>query len=143
MMGGAAYGVGEKNENVLAEDFDMTTQQLGYIVGPSALSNIIRIHRFAGTEKQLEKMKDHGLKGLLTAYDNRGSYDLTSGEEREVINAGFAVKNGLIYKHTDICLEKLNLKREEWDKCFEMDKRPAEIFTHEFLWPQTKSLIGL
>ena len=57
-------------------------------------SDISRIHYFAGNRNTVKAVKDAGCRILLTADDDRGSYDLTWNEE-------ISARNKIYFRPTD------------------------------------------
>ena len=98
---------------------------------PWKISTIVRTHLFAGNKDAVRAWRDCGVKVLLTADDNRQSYDLTKQEEMKC-------KQDVFFKHTtrisyiatDIRVENYLEKSIDIDS---LNNKPVIIFTHEWL----------
>lgn len=99
-----------------------------------------RFHYFKATRSDVLKFKKFGGKVLLTSNDNyRNSYDLNSKETKKLNLYHIYYKNGIIYRKTDIRLEKL-LTYQLWKvRNFE----EIVIFGHEWGFVQYKHRLKL
>lgn len=93
--------------------------------------DICRIHYFAGNRHVIKALEDVGCRVLLTADDDRGSYDLEWNEEikaREKIY--FRSKDNMGFLATDVRLEKIG-KSDIKKYVNQYKKKCIVIFTHE------------
>ncbi len=111
-------------------DYLKTTEELARIAGESALSKIIRLHYFQGNSETVKALENLGVELLLTADDNRGSYDLTAEEEMKAKRGIYHRNGGKIgYISTDIRIERLSKQQIQ---LFEpVEGKAIVTFTHE------------
>lgn len=113
------------NEKVVAEDFQKVIGELERITGGGkSISNIVRLHFFQGSAEVVEYLREQGIEILLTADDERGSYDLCLQEEKELSERGLFRRNEMTYIRTDFRVE-----REQSIQRY--DKETLVLFTHE------------
>lgn len=113
-------------------NYKETTDELIRIAGKNALSNTIRLHYFHGSTDTVHALNDLGVKMLLTADDDRGSYDLEPDEE-QLAKVGVYYRTGsqIGYTSTDIRLERFTEKQL---KSYVINKaKTIVVFTHEDL----------
>ncbi len=114
---------------VAYEECAMTHSQLQRICGKNALADWTRTHYFSGSAEAVRAWKDCGIKGILTADDDRISCDLTEEELPRLIGVYTRPADGMRFLQTDIRLERLNM-----DKLQEVLAQLTDhvvIFTHE------------
>ena len=115
-----------------ASDYKQTTAEIIRIAGEDALSDVVRLHYFHGSAATVRALEDLGVKLLLTADDDRGSYDLKPDEEQTTMT-GIYYKAGckIGYKSTDIRLERFSVEQLS---SYDYDReKTLVVFTHENL----------
>ena len=127
----AAYH-GNDSEDIVAfqENFCMTKRFLSQLMGEDAIAHIIRLHRFQAAYDVVDYLESQGVKGLLTADDNRLSYDLCEEQVQNLRKEGVVQKGSMMYLHTDVRLEKWEFLTQyyDWKK---RDCKILVLFTHE------------
>lgn len=114
------------------EDYERVVEQIKRIAGEASISNIVRTHFFHGNSMAVRAWKDCGVKLLLSADDNRGSYDMKAWEEEIAKKGKYIRKNGGIqFLATDIRLESFEMDINQFLNNYE--KNEMVIFTHERL----------
>lgn len=95
------------------------------------LSPICRIHRFLGNSEVVQALKECGVKILLTADDDRASYDLTKEEKEYVNNRGCyeRLNDGMIFQRTHMRLECM---KEQKNFLNNIKSDAFVFFTHEY-----------
>ena len=112
-------------------DYNVIIDNIARIAGEDSISTIVRTHLFAGNKDAVRAWRDCGVKVLLTADDNRQSYDLTKQEEMQCKqNVYFNHSTGLSYIATDIRVENY-LEKSIDIEC--LNNKPVILFTHEWL----------
>ena len=113
-------------------DYKRVESEIERICGYNSLSKTVRVHFFSSSEAAIKAWKVVGVTELLTADDNRFgrgiNYNLSFSEVEEINRLGYLEKNGLIYRKTDIRLEKI--KDEFIGECVYRNDRVV-AFTHE------------
>ena len=112
-------------------DYQMIRKEAVRFASIDNWSDISRIHYFAGNRNTVKAVKDAGCRILLTADDDRGSYDLTWNEEISARNKiYFRPTDTMGFLATDMRLENIEVydirKYAE-----EYTKGHIVIFTHE------------
>ena len=99
--------------------------------GKEILAHITRLHMFRGTYDIIDFLKKEGIEFMLTADDDRLSYDLCEKQMQELRKTGIVRHNSMIYLHTDIRLEKCNflIQYYKWRK---RRNKLIVLFTHEY-----------
>lgn len=112
-------------------DFRNTIGELVRIAGRTSLSNIVRLHYFHGNADVVRALEEQGVDLLLTADDDRGSYDLRFDEEN-VARRDIFRRNGcrIGYTATDIRLENYSI--DELGS-YRPKGKMTVVFTHEKL----------
>jgi hypothetical protein len=102
---------------------------------PQLLTDTLRIHRWNLTQEAVSKLKETGIKCLLTADRKIKSYDLTQEQADELYMRDVRY-NGILYKKTDLRIERIILPTYRWLPKYE--KQTLVIFTHEYMWDAKK-----
>lgn len=136
--GTMAYG---NSDSSLAEDYQKTMECLIQIVGKEAITDVIRLHCFAGTRQEIEGLMSNPevpVKALLCADDRRGSYYLTQAENDYIYcHDEFVEKNTQMrFISTDIRMEYVDSMEDKieefagtsWNN--QLDE--MVVFTHEW-----------
>ncbi|MBP5225134.1 MAG: hypothetical protein J6Z38_06090 [Lachnospiraceae bacterium] len=117
------------------EDCRKTHEALARLCGGEEVLDLVpRIHYFAGTADALRAWKDLGIRGLLSADDDRIPYDLTEEEVRK-LKEDFLLEDGergLFLIRTALRLEKTEDPEAAWKDLRAAGKPYIEIFTHEY-----------
>ncbi|MDF2842121.1 MAG: hypothetical protein K0R00_547 [Herbinix sp.] len=96
----------------------------------SSLTKVLRLHKYEGTKEFLMFLNQQGVKGVLTADDDRISYDLTVEECSELDKKGIFHKNSLYYYKTYFRIENLS---DSLDGISEFSNiKRLNVFTHEW-----------
>ena len=117
-------------------DYMVVLEELKRIAGEESISGVIRTHFFHGSKEAVEAFGDCGARLLLTADDDRGSYDLAPAEENEA-RKGVYKKGNKGYLATDIRLESVSLERLRGNRY--PSEKPIVIFTHEWYAPKEEA----
>ena len=127
-----------------AEDYEYVTGQLARIVGEEAIDRVPRIHFFAGTAEccMAWKKAPYGIRGLLTADDDRCSYYHDEAMRDKLLREDvlYDEERKLTFHRTHIRLEKekdLEVLRE---KVVGFQGACQFIFTHECYLEQKEML---
>lgn len=126
----AYHGSDSEDAVEFKENFCATKQFLSQLMGEDAIAHIIRLHRFQASYDVVDYLKGQGVRCLLTADDNRLSYDLCEEQVRHLRNKGIIKNGNMIYLHTDVRLEKWEFLTQyyNWKK---RDCNILVLFTHE------------
>lgn len=131
-----------ENEDLLYVDYCKTIEELERIVGRKAIDHVVRFHRFVAGRNAIGKLKGL-LDGLLTADDERISYDLPGEVCREINKYGHYIDTyGIHYIKTDIRLEWIeDSALSVIDRFVSSEREHIEIFSHEWCWlePEIKN----
>ncbi len=124
----------------ITTDYEKTIEQLIRIVGADSIDNVIRLQNFAGNAdcvNALVSISVEPIVGLLTADDNRNSYDLSAEKSAYIYcHDELEEENGLSYFSTDLRIENIDnvykkLKEFNSDSwCNQLGD--LVIFTHEW-----------
>lgn len=136
-MGFHAYKSDSCYSDTKIEDFECEYDKVLYELsritgGKDSLTDAIRLHYFAGNDIVIKVLAQKGIRCLFCADDLRGSYNLTSDEEKMLREQKFYYNPvlNMRYVPTDIRIEHVTNIEDEIDKV-----RNAEngivIFTHE------------
>ena len=110
-----------------------TFNNLQRIAKINTYTNAVRLHCFSASENELELLKNNNITYLLSADDERISYNLSNNENKKLIEDCRYVKNGITYIRTNVRLENdnyfINLK-----KAINNKYDPIIIFSHEWLF---------
>ena len=88
--------------------YERTIEQLIKIVGDGSIDNVIRLQNFAGTEECINALRSLEIQpvvGLLTADENRKSYNLPSYENGFIFCHDRLEFNDMTYFSADIRIE--------------------------------------
>lgn len=94
------------------------------------ITNTIRLHRYQAAGDEIAYLADRGITCMLTAHDDRISYNLTGEESALVRTKGMLEKNSIKYVRTDLCVEAMSDELTELD-CF-CNCSGLVIFAHEW-----------
>lgn len=116
------------------EDCRKTQEVLTALGGEEILDLVPRIHYFAGAQDALQAWKDLGIRGLLSADDDRLAYTLSEEGVRALKDAFYLEdrESGLFLIRTALRLEKTEDPAAAWQVLTEGGKPYVEIFTHEY-----------
>lgn len=117
------------------KNYKNTAEELVRIAGRTALTNVVRLHYFHGNADVVKALEEQGVDLLLTADDDRGSYDLGFDEET-MARTGVFRRNGskIGYTATDIRLENYSI--DELRSYSPKEGKMTVVFTHESLTMQ-------
>lgn len=125
------------NKERATYDYEKVINELLRITGDNEvlISRKIRVHNYHASNEAIIGFRDAkcGIEELLTADDNRISYDLDESDMSSINELGIYKnhENGLVYKKTDIRSEKYSI-----EQIISATKRKLlsdiEIFTHEW-----------
>lgn len=97
--------------------------------GQSRICRTIRIHGFNATKNEVIYLSKNDLRCLLCADDDRVSYDLSHEEDKELKSYGCISKDGVIYRRSDVRIEKHSIKSL---LKYRAKENKLVIFTHEW-----------
>lgn len=94
---------------------------------------VIRLHNFQAGKKQIDFLKSKGVRGFLTADDERACYGL-SEQDLQQVRHSVVKKNDIFYIHTDIRLENFDNISDLYNilKYKFKIKNVVSVFTHEW-----------
>lgn len=115
--------------------FDAIMEELKRITGGgNCITDIIRIHFYAGNSQVVSALVERGVRVFLCADDDRISYGLTEQQNETVLNKGYYISEAprCIYTRTYLRAERLK-NFEQVQEAIEMHKDFPflTIFTHE------------
>ncbi|MCI9142594.1 MAG: hypothetical protein HFH87_08230 [Lachnospiraceae bacterium] len=118
----------------IEKDYSNVMNALTRITGGGiCFTDTLRLHFFAGNTVTVKYLKKRGINRLLCADDNRGSYNLSENEERELKQQGFYhdPNTGMAYLPTDFRIENINDMKAVNRKVYELPGDTIVLFTHE------------
>lgn len=123
----------ETDEARIASDYGASVSSLKRICGEECITNKIRLHYFSASDVAVRYLVKQGIKSLLCADDNRGSYDLSPTEEKIMRIEGryFSEKRNCEYIPTDVRVENISDIEGVVEKISCLPGNQVEIFTHE------------
>ena len=124
---------GKSDYDCASADYRLTVHELKRIAGAKSISDILRIHLYRANEDVVKALGDLGVQMLLTADDDRGSYDLSIKEEQRAREGIYQRDTGVVKKYlaTDIRLELFSI--DQISSVYTKRDRPIVVFTHEHL----------
>lgn len=81
---------------------------LTYSVGETTKASTLRLHYYYATPSEVEFLRKHGIKRLLTSDDERVSYSLPSKLNDKVIKANSIAYAGMNFRRTNLRMERMN-----------------------------------
>lgn len=134
---------GQKNykEGDIAADYKKTIQELERIVGADSIDNVVRLQMFQGSYdeiKELTKLSNQPIVGLLTSDDNRQSYYLDAEDNKYIYchDELYDSDTGLYLFSTDFRTEyvdNIHFKLRELDKdSWNNQTGDLVVFSHEW-----------
>ncbi len=126
----------EESAKHILSDYQKLTNELIRVTGST--NKILRLSYFMGNYDVINSLKKQGVKGFLTADDERLSYYLNEEESEFINNNDIYIDkdNGIKFISTDIRLEKVKDKKlysELIDICLnEQQNQIIAVFTHEY-----------
>lgn len=125
----------------ISSDYQKTVKELERIVGPESIDNVVRLQMFQGSYdgiKEISKLKEQPIKGLLTADDKRQSYYLPYNENVYIYNHDVYYDElmALYFFSTDFRIEFVDniddkLKELKSD-CWNNQRGDLVVFSHEW-----------
>lgn len=128
------------NERTLQEfqlSFQKTKQSISHFASSENWDTKIRLHQFLASKEEVEFLRQEGINGLFSAYDDRDSYDLDEQENYILRSEGTYTKNGMEYVRSDFCVEFETL--EKLNQLESQDK--VVIFAHQWKFCKEKEKI--
>lgn len=101
-----------------------------------SLARCLRLHRYIGCREEVEFLKKEGVNELLTAHDQRISYDLSEAENETVLLGDSQCFRGIKYSHSDICMDMFEDERE-FQKIIKNNR--ITLFAHEKVFCSQKT----
>ncbi len=122
----------ESSYDQMEREYRLVAEELMRITG-GEISSIVRTHLFSGSRDAVEALADNGVKVLLTADDDRGSYDLYPKDELKA-RADFCETKDkkLIYINTNMRLESIKNVELFINGLEKSNKKRLVLFTHEY-----------
>ncbi len=124
----------DAEETKIMHDFRVVTEELKRITGGEQnITNVLRLHYFAGNEATVKCLTEQGVLTFLCADDERGSYNLSEDEEKILKRDEFYHSDKYLcdYIPTNIRIENINDMDGEIQKVRCMNGNWITIFTHE------------
>ena len=123
----------ENDETRIEYEYNMCVNALKRICGKECLTNKIRLHYFAASEMTVHYLVKQGIKGLLCADDDRGSYDLLPAQEQIMRAEGryYSEKTKCEYIPTRVRIEHISDIKQAAKGISCLPEKEIEVFTHE------------
>lgn len=123
----------------LKRDFSAVRDAVLHFAGPESFTNTIRLHYFSCSEPVRKFLEQEGIRVLLSADDDRISYDLTAQENRILRETGSFQKGRTHYLRTDFRYEKVSDILSELES--RRNQKGLVLFTHENQWSANRCKI--
>ena len=123
----------ENDETRIAYEYNLCINALNRICGKECLTNKIRLHYFSASRETVHFLVQQGIKGLLCADDDRGSYDLLPAQEYIMRAEGryYSEKTQCEYIPTRVRIENISNIEQVAEEVSCLPEKKVEVFTHE------------
>lgn len=122
-------------------EFERSYIKTNKIITESLGKNVttLRLHRFKADAAKVAYLYKSGVRGLLCADDDRGSYDLTDDKVHDLRSNEFVEFNGITYFKTDLRFDKkLFIFFDMWKL---RNRDFLVLFAHEWAFKKDLNLI--
>lgn len=105
------YLNGENGGRTLAgfiEAYKNAVNSIEHFASTSVLTNTIRLHRYIASKEEIDFLLKENIHFLLSAHDNRISYDLSAAKNEILKQDGMLLTNTMNYIQSDYCIELMD-----------------------------------